>query len=176
MQTRREAWWRSWGRAGVLWSLLLRSGLCPPAHRECLRSDKSPVCSHCFPPPRRHKAADLAQNHVTAELLPPAAWEGLCATEWGRKKPPWLHFSGGWRGEQGALTRSLLLEKSQPRTLYPEDPFQHVPRGGILPCRLVNRKPREPLAKNRHTHTPSGTGHYPLILDKQCHVRGSSFF
>lgn len=90
-----------------------------------------------FPPPRRHKAADLAQNHVTTLLLPPASWEGLCATQRARKNPPWLHFKGGWRGgTEDAQIRSLLLEKSQPRTPYPKDPFQHVPRGGILLCRF----------------------------------------
>lgn len=108
------------GAGGGLWSLLLRSGLCPLAHRECLRSDKSPVCSHCFPPPRRHKAADLAQNHVMKLSycrLPPGR---ALATEWGRKSLL-APFQWGLEGEQGALTAAFCW-----RSLSPEHRTQRI--------------------------------------------------
>ena len=84
-----------------------------------------------------------------------------------QKKASLAPFQWGLEGgTEGAETRSLLLEKSQPRTPYPEDAFQHVPAAEYFRVASVNRRPRELLAKNRNTHPPSGTGHYFLILDK----------
>lgn len=86
------------GGGGGLWVIIKEavSAHQPGSVSGVTRPSLQPLLSS----PRRHKAADLAQSHVTAELLPSRRLGGLC-NRMRQKKASWLHFSGGWRGEQG---------------------------------------------------------------------------
>lgn len=153
MQTRREAWWRSWGQAGGLWSLLLRSGLCPPAHRECLGVTRAQFAATAFLPQERHKAGfstEPCDSWVTAARR----LGGACVTEWGRKSLPGSISVGAGGGTGGRWLATFCWRSLSPehRTQRIHSSMCHVT--GILPCRLVNRKPKRAIPLKIDTHTP----------------------